>query len=245
LHAGLSYDTLATLGLHYMTAFSQDERANEGVIPDGTITVLGADLRLTMKRLGHLYLAASHTKADEARSVGRIIEILNTPGGTGLMRNYLGENSGGNGSLTTIGGQYDFSLARFFFPDSYKGEGQDIVVGLFGMHTSIESDDEAADGMSKLKAGGEVGWSALSWLALSMRYDYVSQDLDNSDAAFSIVSPRVIFRTDWQAHDQVTLQYSRFLYGDDVVVRSGLPPMDDPTIDPDADVVSLAASMWW
>jgi hypothetical protein len=70
---------------------------------------------------------------------------------------------------------------------------------------------------------------------------------NDSDSAqsFSIVSPRIIFRTRWQAHDQVVLQYSRFLYGSNVVVRSGYPAVPDPTIHPDRDVLSISASMWW
>jgi hypothetical protein len=70
-------------------------------------------------------------------------------------------------------------------------------------------------------------------------------NMNDSSQSFTIVSPRLIFRSKWNAHDQVVLQYSRFFYGDNVVVRSGYPAAPDPTISPDRDVISLSASMWW
>ena len=51
------------------------------LLPDGRIDILGADLRLTLGHFGHLYVGASSVDADRARTVGRIIEILNAPGG--------------------------------------------------------------------------------------------------------------------------------------------------------------------
>ena len=66
-----------------------------------------------------------------------------------------------------------------------------------------------------------------------------------ADRSFSIVSPRLIFRSDWQSRDQVVLQYSKFLYGDKPLVKSGYPLVDDPDLNPDADMLSISANMWW
>jgi hypothetical protein len=73
----------------------------------------------------------------------------------------------------------------------------------------------------------------------------VIMDDKDSDQTFSAISPRLIFRSKWQAHDQVVLQYTRFVYGDAVQVRSGYPATPDFTLSPDKDVISLSASMWW
>lgn len=245
LHAGLGFDRTATLGLHYMNAWSQDDRASQGLTPDGRIGILGADLRFTLGRYGHLYLVGAHTDAENSRSVGRIVEVLNAPGGPGLMRNYLGPNSGGTGKLTTLAFQYDMSVARWWFGDGFDGTGPDIVGSVFGMQTSVSSDDAAYDDVTKRKVGAEATYSLLSWLAASARFDHVRPDDDDADASFSVITPRVIFRSDWQSHDQVALSYSHWFYGDNVVVRSGSPALEDPTINPDEDVISLSASMWW
>jgi len=47
----------------------------------------------------------AHTDALQARTVSRVISVLNTQGGKGLMDNYLGSLSGGTGTLLTVGGQ--------------------------------------------------------------------------------------------------------------------------------------------
>jgi hypothetical protein len=245
-HAGLGYRNWGTLGAHYMTAWSQDERATGTLAPDGRINILAADLRLTLGRFGHFYTAVSHTDAEHARTVGRIVEVLNTRGGPGLIENYLGEASGGNGSLLTIGAQYDLSIGRLVsYPVPFSGDGPDVFVSAFGMQTLVQSDDPAFDDVTKYKWGVEATYSLLSWLAASARYDQVVPNADEQRYSFAVVSPRVIFRTDWQATNQVVLQYSHWFNGSLTTVRTGYPPREDVTAIPDEDMVSLSASMWW
>src|SRR5262249_49131126 len=85
-HAGVSYKGAATLGLHYITAWSWDEQASIGNIPDGRITTVGGDLRLSAGRLGHLYGGVAHTQLTNAGVVGGVIEVLNARGGPELIR---------------------------------------------------------------------------------------------------------------------------------------------------------------
>jgi hypothetical protein len=82
-------------------------------------------------------------------------------------------------------------------------------------------------------------------LATSVRADHVINDDKDSQQSFTVVSPRIIFRSKWQAHDQVVLQYSHWMYGDHVQVRSGYPATTDFSLQPDKDMISLSASMWW
>jgi hypothetical protein len=253
-HIGVAYSRLATLGLHYMKAWAQDDRATGAGEPDGNIEIIGADLRLNLARFGHLYGAFSHVDATSARTVGRIVEVLNTRGGPGLIDNYFGPASGGTGSLDIIGFQYDLSVGRLVsYPVPFSGDGPDIYFSLFGMSASVSSNDKAIDaygnsaydGVSKLKFGAEGTYSLLSWLALSARYDQVNPDSDNSRKSFAVLSPRVILRTGWQARDQVVLQYSHWFNGSLTTVRGGYPPREDITIVPDDDMISLSANMWW
>lgn len=246
LHAGLGYKGLATLGGHYLYAWSQDDRATGTLFPDGSIAVIAADLRLTLGRFGQAYVAASKTTAEYARTVGRVLEILNTNGGPGLMQNYLGDQSEGNGELLTIGAQYDLSIGRLVsYPVPFYGDGPDIYVSLFGMGTQVESDDAAYDDVTKLKYGAEATYSLLSWFAVSGRYDRVQPNVDANWYSFAILSPRLIFRTDWQSTDQLVLGYSHWFNGDLTTIRTGYPPEEDVTAIPDEDVIYLSASMWW
>jgi hypothetical protein len=246
LHAGFGYLSTAAIGVHYLQAWTQDDRASQSFVPDGKLRVLGADLRLTTGNLGHLYVAVARVNADAVGSVGRVLEIMNTGSGQGLIDNYLGAQSGGTGTLTTLAAQYDVSIKSILrYPQVFAGDSRDVVVSLFGMQTRVTSGDPTAGGVTKRKLGGEAACSLYSWLAASVRVDRVVPDSNDSTQSFSIVSPRLIFRSKWQSHDQVVLQYSRFMYGSGVHVRSGYPAMVDPTINPDRDMVSLSASMWW
>jgi hypothetical protein len=253
LHAGVGYDRMLTLGAHYIHAFSQDDRAGT-TQPDGRIDIYAGDVRVNAGRFGHAYAAFSYTDALQARPVSRVVSVMNTQGGLGLMDQYLGPNSGGTGTLTTIGGQYDLSVGRLVsYPVPFSGDGPDLVVSLFGIFTHVTSADkgtsvttgEAFDGSSKLKYGVEATYSMLSWLAGSMRYDRVVPYTDNNDFSFAAVSPRLIFHTDWQATDQIVLQYTHWFYGSRTIVRTGDPPVESPLVVPDADVLSLSATIWW
>jgi hypothetical protein len=254
LHAGLGYKSLATLGAHFISAWSQDDRGTGTLAPDGNITVVATDLRLTMGRFGHFYVAYAHTDANHAQTVSRIVSILNTPGGPGLMNDYLGpESSGGDGTgkLDTVGGEYNLSLGRLVsYPVPFAPDGPDVVVSLFGMVTHVSSavgrvGGVYGDGVTKAKVGIEATYGLLPWLAVSGRFDQVTPNVNDARYSFAVMSPRIIFRTGWTATDQVVLQYSHWIDGSLTTIRDGSPPMDDVAVFPDTDMLSLSASMWW
>jgi len=253
-HLGLAFGNKAELGLHYAVAWTHDDRTLRSQ-PDGNISVFGVDLEGQLPPYGRAYLALGHATAENSRSVSGVIRVLNTAGGPGLIREYLGPESAGNGKLTTLGAQYDLSIGEIVrHPSPFSGYGPDIIVSLFGMYTHVQSDDKTTDqpggrplydGVNKLKYGIETTYSALSWLAGSLRYDRVVADMDYAAETFAVISPSVILRTDFNSQDQVTLRYSHWMYGSAVTVREGYPPKDVPWVEPDEDTFSLTATMWW
>jgi hypothetical protein len=245
-HFGASYQGLARLGFHYVYAWTQDDLVNGGQVPDGSITVLGTDLNITAGRAGHLYLGATRTQAHDAARVSGAIEILNARGGPELMEHYLGPQSGGNGSLTTVGGQYDLSVSRAVFGKSYTGMSPDVLLSLFGIATHVQSDDPAFNNVLKVKGGLEVSYLISSWFGLSQRFDHVRlQGATDARDAISIWTSRLLFHTGWRSRDEFALQYSYFSYGSGVHPKTGYPPMVDPTVNPDVNVLSLSATFWW
>jgi hypothetical protein len=246
VHAGLGYMGVVTLGLHYVSGWTQDDRASQGLVPDGKINIYAADARFSLSHFGHLYLAVSRAEATNSGSVGGIVQVLNTPGGVGLMEDYLGPNSSGTGSLLTVAGQYDLSVGKLLrYPYAFRGNAPDLVFSLFGMQTHVASKDRIYDNVTKRKYGIESGYGFLPWLAAAVRLDRVEPNQNDATQSFDVVSPRIIFRSNWQAHDQVVLQYSHWFNGSGVVVRNGYPAVYDPTIHPDENMISLTASMWW
>jgi hypothetical protein len=257
VHGGVGLARRFLVGGHFLHSWSQDDRAGTNAV-DGRIDVAAADARLSMGRFGHLYAAYSRTDALQSRSVSRIISVLNTLGGKGLMDNYFGNTglpNAGTGTLNTVGGQYDLSVGKLVsYPVPFYGDGPDLFVSAFGMFTGVTSEDKELDpvtgkprfdAITKAKFGAEATYSVLSWLAVSGRYDRVMPNVDDNDFSFGVATARLIFRTDWQATDQVVLQYSHWFNGSLTTVRNGDPPVEDRSIVPDSDMVSLSASMWW
>jgi hypothetical protein len=78
-------------------------------------------------------------------------------------------------------------------------------------------------------------------VAFGARYDLVQPDLKDSKQSFSIVSPKVILRTSFVAHEAITFQYSHYFLGSEV--RPDFPYTDLPRADP--NVFMISASMWW
>ncbi len=252
LHAGLSLAKLLQFGVHYASAWSQDDQNVAGTLQRGHINVLGADARLTAGRGGHLYAGFAQTNASNAGVVSGIIDVLNARGGTGLVAEYLGPNSGGNGGLTTFGAQYDLSVARMIYGDEYHGRNPDLLFSAFGIGTKVKSDDPNYNGVLKLKGGTEVTYTMTSWFGLSGRFDHVRQNFDyinqvkvNNGSSFTTYTARLLFHTGWLSRDEFALSYSYFVYGREVYVERGYPPVDDPTQTPDRRVLSLSATFWW
>jgi hypothetical protein len=245
VHLGSAYKDLFRLGLHYLTAWTQDDLGSSGTIANGRITVLGADLHFTAKRAGHLFLGGAWVKATNADTVSGVIEIMNARGGSELVENYLGANSKGNGSLTTIGAQYDLSVARLVYGDLYEGMSPDLLISLFGVGTKVKSDDPTCDGVWKLKGGAEATYLPLSWFGVSERFDHVRLHGNDGKQAFTIWSSRLLFHPGWKSRAELALQYSHLIYGSEVAPTIGYPPHLDPTVNPDRDVFSLMGTYWW
>ncbi len=245
VHAGLDYANFVQLGLHYFYAWSRDDTAGTGVVPDGSISVFGADARLMAGPFGHLYAGVGITSLTNARPVSGAIEVLNARGGPELIAQYLGdETSDGDGTITAIGAQYDLSVSRLMFGERFQGLSPDILISVFGMHTSVSTEQPETDGDSKLKLGAEVTYNALSWLGVSGRFDHVAPS-DASTDSFNIITPRLLFHNGWDSQMEIALSYSHFIYGGTVVIETGSPPTPSPTTVPDGDVVALTGWLWW
>jgi len=246
-HAGLAYHRAVKLGLHYLTAWTQDDLTPAGTVPDGRITVMGADVTVNAGRGGHLYVGAQHTWATNAQSVSGAIQILNARGGPELRDNYLGHDALGNvnGGLTIFGGQYDLSLARLVYDKLYTGVSPDVLISVFGVGAYVTSVDPTHNDVLKLKGGFEATYLFLSWMGVSERFDHVRLHGSDSTQALTSLSSRLLFHTGWRSRGEVALQYTYFVYGSGIEVESGYPPMLDPNVNPDRNVFSLIGTFWW
>jgi hypothetical protein len=329
-HLFYGYKQNFKVGLHYMTAWTTDERPSRpnGLlltsgantlpqtysattdpnkpITEGRETIFGADMRANAGILGSLYVGGSIIKASHADTVAPLIYVLNAVGGRGLRDNFLGGD--GSGTISSILLQYDYSfvtLARYLanYPQSYWTNGPDLTLSLFATMSKIKSDSypvyvtdtsptpatppivdtglrktNPTNGETKTKFGGELMYSALPYITFGARFDRVipwSQTKTDfpSGEAFSVLSPKILVKTNFFSRETLTFQYSHYYYakqdsGAGVLMAdapfqnrnaaantanggSPLLPALNPATSPvenipyDKDLFYMAATMWW
>jgi len=225
---------------------------------DGSLRILGADVHLNLQRFGYLVLGASQTKGEHVRTLNGIVQVLNAGGGRDLMDRYFGRNNDlGRGTLSLAGLEYTVSLGTLLrYPGEFWGEGPDLSLSLFGMYGQVAADDPARDGEQKLKFGSEATYSLLPWLALSGRYDRATPHLkqpkeplyaDQNDNTYQVLTAKAVFRSDWQARESLTLQYSRYIYRPNyhLVTLNAGGQVSSVTDEPDQHLVALYGTLWW
>jgi hypothetical protein len=277
-HVIATYAGTVRVGLHYLSSWTADDRVAPRD-PDGSIKVLGGELRLNGGLFGELYVGGSYVMLNHSEHVGGALQIVHVSSGASMMANFLGiENSPargndhGTGSLRNVLFQYDFSLGTLLrYPQPFNGDGPDLRFSLFGMYTRVGSFDEHWDNVRKFKFGTDIVYTPLQWLVVAGRIDRVIPTLntdsnvtDPSDdfrvkipgQSFWVFSPRIVVRTSIMAHETVSLQYSRYVYGtmpngavgipqtpqQNLLTTNGVDLFHRPW---DSDVFSLRATMWF
>jgi hypothetical protein len=189
-------------------------------------------------------------------------------GPNGLMDNYLGTcpkctpNQVGTGSIDSVLVQYDYSFGLLWRklknPNAgFWGDGPDVTLAVFGLYQAVSSTDTSGinpllgDGVKKLKYGGDLVFNMISWFGVGVRGDLVQPTSLDAHQSFGVLSPKLIFRSKFVTHEEITAQYSHYWYGSDVAPQPpyGTPPSAPGApftgYPPDANVFGIKATMWW
>ena len=140
-----------------------------------------------------------------------------------------GSCSNGDGSVTTLLAQYELGLANF---DVFDGD-QDLRFKLYGMLNMVKLGDAAreqaflqptataagvdvkqlsADGVTKMKFGIDTEFFPVPFMSAGVRFDHLRPNSNVPEQAFSILSPRITFRSQMVTREQISIQYSRYIY---------------------------------
>lgn len=255
-HLAFDFNHHAELTAHGIYTFSQDDRADDlagkelylgdNPLRDGSMTVLGIDGRFPMKQYGHLYLGASRVIGKDTLTLSNLVQVLNNGPGRDLTRRYFTYDSGGNGSLNILGGQYDLSLGRLLrYPEEFTGGAPDLNLSFFGVYLKQKNEGELNPESDMLKFGNEITYSPFKWLVLSHRFDMVMPELGDSSQSFAVFTPKLVFRNDWSNQATLTMQYSAYLLGEDTQVRGDERLLNNPSELPDEHVLALFGTIWW
>ena len=253
-HAGIARHGVVplVLGLHYLYNFAQDERdqqddprtpfVDESRRPDPHMTILGADLRMIDNYLGNAGAAVSYADAKNAT----LLTGMNYYGaytGESLTKRFLGPMGGGTGKMLVVGLEYNVALFRLFrYPVELSPNGPELFASFFANFVKINSVDPDFDGKFMWKAGTEWTWRWLSWFQLSGRYDHVSPNSKDHAEAFDVISPKLIFKSDWLSHETVTLSYTQWFYGAHTHAEF---PNDYSRGQLDSRMYALTFGLWW
>jgi len=145
-----------------------------------------------------------------------------------------GKCSMGTGAVDSVLAQYEFSLTNFRQISSggqkFWGEGTDLKLTLYGMLNFVKSDIDykfngknVFDGIHKLKYGADLQYAALPWLTAALRFDRVQPNSNIPEQSFSILSPRLTFKSKWVTREAITVSYSRYMYNQRECVPGASP----------------------
>jgi hypothetical protein len=239
-------------GIHYLTNWAQDERdqiddpktplLNEGNRPDPRMDVIGADLRMINNHLGNAALAVSYADAQYADLLTGL-NYFGSDTGEQLTRRMLGQSGGGTGQILVVGAEYNFSWGKFlWYPEAFWGDGPDLINSVFVNVASVQSRDPVFDGRVLFKLGTEATYRLLPWFAISARYDHVVPNSKDALETFDVISPKLIFRSNWNSHEHVVLSYTRWFLGERT---HGEAPNDYTREELDDQMFALNFGMWW
>lgn len=175
------------------------------------------------------------------------------------------EPNPGKGTIETFAWQYTFSLSRlvwFLREKEFWGQGPDVQLATFGMLNLVDPDNAIEPYLkkfarTKLKWGAEAMYTPLQYLGIALRFDRVIPDLDydtndpayhddtykSSYAPFALLSPRLIIKTAFVTHEEVSLQYTRYFWkGNRDEIKAESPFDGDPA---DRNALMISVNMWW
>jgi hypothetical protein len=135
--------------------------------------------------------------------------------------------SAGTGSVDTVLAQYEFSLTNFLQMNEeggqkFWGDGSDLKIAIYGMLNKVKSDYRpldtdktiwgATDGNLKLKYGADIQYHATPSITAAIRADRLQPNKNVPEQSFAIISPRIVFTSNYVTREQLTFQYSRYVY---------------------------------
>jgi hypothetical protein len=254
LHAGVARHGIVplVLGLHYMTNWAQDERdqtddprtpfVDESHRPDPRMDVVGGDIRMIDNYLGNFAAAVSYADAHYAALLTGL-NFFGAFNGEQMTKRFFGPQGGGTGTMLLTGLEYNLSWGRLLrYPVDIGQNGPEFITSFFLDYARLTSKDPDVDGKKMLKFGAEVTYRWLSWLTLSMRGDRVAPNSKDSEESFTVISPKLIFKSDWLSHEQVTLSYTHWFYGEHTHSEF---PNDFTRGQLDSTMYALTFGLWW
>jgi hypothetical protein len=220
-HAGLVLDNQWILRLHYAHDHGTDERTYLttflGTLPhDGRFDAYIGELRWQGVPWGQIGVSGGLYDFTHAASVGDGIwwGIDFTQGARDMINKFLGPESNGNGTVATIGAEWDFSVSSIlWYPRSFTGQAPDLRVGIAAMLTRTLSSDQASyQGMNGYYTGVETEYRFSQLFSLTFQAYGETRGSYTGEWSVYSLNPGIAFHSDWLSTDRIQLIYGRRFY---------------------------------
>jgi hypothetical protein len=244
----LTYKKYLDVGLHYNTEWTADPNLAQGTVPGDKsyaaykaahLTVAGAEVNVRAPYVGRLWLSPSYINVRNGWALANGgTEVMHSLGGAGIATNYMGFNnspgdSTGSGSMLNLGLLYENTLSGV--QGEEPGRVHEVTLSIFGLLAKSSLDlpplpagtaatsTRPQSSITQFKYGADVTLQYLTWLAFMLRYDAVNDNLSQPGFVFSSITPRAIISSHFLSRERIYIQYSRYIYGDKMVLAGTWP----------------------
>jgi hypothetical protein len=196
------------------------------------LSVAGAEINVTPPRFGRLWLSPSFISVRNGWALGTGTEVMHGLGGLGVAQNYLAwtgspGDSTGSGSMLNFGFMYENTLSNI----AGKARGSmvpDLAFSAFGLYSAAKLELPGGsmisqDKIRQFKYGADATVQLSEWIGFMLRGDVVVYDLDHDGYIFAAGTARVQFASHFLSSERIYIQYSRYVYGDKMVLNGVWP----------------------
>lgn len=272
-HLQFNYGKWLELGVHHNLQWTRDPNlflqtsGNKSYAnaAKAKLTTLGAELRASAPYVGSLWVSPSYVSVKNGWALGEAgVEVVHGLSPEGVAANYLAwtgspADSTGSGSLLNLGFLYENTLANVL--GHSEGSAPALKFSAFGLLVDAtldlpEGSTIQQNKIRQFKSGADLEYNPWKWVGLMLRFDSVNYDLDHPGYIFSAITSRLSLYSDLFSGERIYLQYSRYRYGDRMVL-AGVWPWGVPLVagndilqggpyvgsTPDMDVVRIQADI--
>jgi hypothetical protein len=245
-NAEVTYKKYLDAAFHINTEWTADPNLTMQGAPDpksyeqaqlAHLSVVGGEIHLRAPYLGHLWISPSYISVRNGWALANGgTEVMHSLSGAGLVTNYMAwtgspSDSTGTGTMFNLGFLYENSLSGIL--GTAPGSLPDVTASIFGLladssldlpaTTTLRTSDPKVGHIAQFKAGADATLQATTWFAFMLRFDIVNYDLETPGYIFDSITARTIFASHFLSSERIYLQYSRYKYGDKMVLNGSWP----------------------
>jgi hypothetical protein len=239
-HLQLSYDKLLKIGLHHNLQWTRDPNlllqtaAGKSYTNahEAKLMTVGAEAKVSLPYAGDLWISPSLVMVKNGWALGEAgVEVAHSLSPEGVASNYFAwsgspANSTGTGKLVNLGFIYENTLANVL--GKSPADVPNVKGSAFGLLVDSHLDLPATtaitqDRITHFKWGADVEYNPLDWLGVMARWDTVNYDMDHGGYTFAAATGRLSFYSHFASGERIYLQYSRYRYGDRMVLAGRWP----------------------